>query len=59
MSELENMPSGLNDAADPVAVPSVLDQPRLTEVDIDFKTMLEQSAGLTGKVDKKPKTAAI
>ena len=59
MSELENAPSGLNDAADPIAVPSVLDQPRLTEVNIDFKTMLEQSDGLTGKVDKKPKTAAI
>lgn len=59
MSDPDKPTGGLNDAFDPVAVPSVLDQPRLTQVDIDFKTMLERSAGLTGTVDAKPKTAAI
>lgn len=52
-------PSGLNDSMDPVAVPSVLDQPRLTELNIDFTTMLEREDGLIGTVDKHPKTAAI
>lgn len=57
--EQRKAPSGLNDSMDPVAVPSVLDKPRLTELDIDFTTILERSEGIIGSVDKHPKTAAI
>ncbi|MGI6590294.1 MAG: 2-C-methyl-D-erythritol 4-phosphate cytidylyltransferase [Eggerthellaceae bacterium] len=59
MTERDYEATDLNEAADPVTVPSVLDQPKLTEFDIDFSKLLETSEDVIGHVNKHPKTAAI
>lgn len=59
MSDRRNDANGMNTPIDPVAVPPVLDTPKLMSLDIDFDAIVQDLAGLEGKVDKHPKTAAI
>lgn len=44
---------------DPVSVPSVLNVPEAMMADLDFDALSQSLGGLEGRLDKKPKTAAI
>ena len=44
---------------DPVSVPSVLSAPETLLPELDFDALSQSLGGLEGRLDKKPKTAAI
>ena len=44
---------------DPVFSPQVLERPELELDDLDFDALTQSLEGLTGQVDKNPKTAVI
>lgn len=44
---------------DPIAVPSVLEAPEALLPELDFDALSQSLGGLEGRLDKKPKTAAI